>query len=45
METYEEKHREYRVFGYSAQVELMGPQIWWVSDVQMAFSRLEEGLG
>lgn len=35
METYEEKHREHWVFGYSAQVELMGSQIWWVSDAQM----------
>ncbi|KAM6210848.1 LOW QUALITY PROTEIN: dynein axonemal heavy chain 11 [Sarcoramphus papa] len=41
---YEEKQREQWVFDYPAQVALTGSQIWWVSDVEMAFSRLEEGL-
>lgn len=45
METYEEKHREQWVFVCSTQVEVMGSQIWWVSDIQTTFSRLEEGLG
>lgn len=41
---YEEKQREQWGFDYAAQVALTGSQIWWVSDVEMAFSRLEEGL-
>lgn len=41
---YEEKQREQWVFDYPAQAALTGSQIWWVSDVEMAFSRLEEGL-
>lgn len=41
---YEEMQREERGFDYSAQVALNGSQIWWVSDVAMAFGRLEEGL-
>ncbi|KAM7123899.1 LOW QUALITY PROTEIN: dynein axonemal heavy chain 11 [Ciconia maguari] len=40
----EEKQREQWVFDYPAQVALTGSQIWWISDVEMAFSRLEEGL-
>ncbi|KAM9302491.1 LOW QUALITY PROTEIN: dynein axonemal heavy chain 11 [Morus bassanus] len=41
---YEEKQREQWVFDDPAQVALTGSQIWWVSDVAMAFSRLVEGL-
>ncbi|KAM6104169.1 LOW QUALITY PROTEIN: dynein axonemal heavy chain 11 [Theristicus caerulescens] len=41
---YEEKQREEWVFDCPAQVALTGSQIWWVSDVEMAFGRLEESL-
>ncbi|KAM6087603.1 LOW QUALITY PROTEIN: dynein axonemal heavy chain 11 [Chlamydotis macqueenii] len=40
---YEEKQREW-AFDYPAEVALAGLQIWWVSDVEMAFGGLEEGL-
>uniref|UniRef100_A0AAX7TU92 Dynein axonemal heavy chain 17 n=1 Tax=Astatotilapia calliptera TaxID=8154 RepID=A0AAX7TU92_ASTCA len=40
---YEEKPREQWLFDYSAQVALTCTQIWWTSDVTMAFARLEEG--
>lgn len=41
---YEGKHREQWSFDSPAQVALTGSQIWWVSDVEMAFDGLEEGL-
>ncbi|KAM6374901.1 LOW QUALITY PROTEIN: dynein axonemal heavy chain 11 [Alca torda] len=41
---YEEKQREPWGFDYPAQVAFTGSQIWWFSDVEMAFGRLEEGL-
>ncbi|XP_046391607.1 dynein beta chain, ciliary-like [Ischnura elegans] len=41
--TYEEKPREQWVFDYPAQVSLCGTQIWWTTEVNIAFSRLEEG--
>ncbi|XP_037134453.1 dynein heavy chain 9, axonemal [Syngnathus acus] len=41
--TYEEKPREQWLFDYPAQVALTCTQIWWTSDVGMAFGRLEEG--
>ncbi|KAM6142342.1 LOW QUALITY PROTEIN: dynein axonemal heavy chain 11 [Phoenicopterus ruber ruber] len=41
---YEEKRRQRWGFDYPARVALTGSQIWWVSDVEMAFGRLEEGL-
>ncbi|XP_059473724.1 dynein beta chain, ciliary isoform X2 [Neocloeon triangulifer] len=40
---YEEKPREQWLFDYPAQVSLCGTQIWWTSEVNMAFARLEEG--
>ncbi|GAB1599188.1 dynein beta chain, ciliary [Argonauta hians] len=40
---YEEKARELWLFDYCAQVSLCGTQIWWTTDVNMAFGRLEEG--
>lgn len=40
---YEEKPRDQWLFDYPAQVSLCGTQIWWTSEVNMAFSRLEEG--
>ena len=41
--TYEEKPREKWLFDYCAQVALTTTQIWWTTEVGIAFSRLEEG--
>lgn len=41
--TYEEKARDQWLFDYPAQVSLCGTQIWWTTEVNIAFSRLEEG--
>ncbi|XP_008847899.1 dynein heavy chain 17, axonemal [Nannospalax galili] len=41
--TYEEKPREQWIFDYPAQVALTGTQIWWTTEVGLAFARLEEG--
>ncbi|XP_029444925.1 dynein heavy chain 11, axonemal [Rhinatrema bivittatum] len=41
--TYEEKLREQWIFDYPAQVALTSSQIWWTTDVAIAFERLEEG--
>lgn len=41
--TYEEKPRRDWVFDYPAQVSLTGTQIWWATEVNIAFARLEEG--
>jgi dynein heavy chain len=41
--TYEEKPREQWAFDYPAQVTLAGTQVWWTTEVNVAFSRLEEG--
>ncbi|XP_017386889.1 dynein heavy chain 9, axonemal isoform X4 [Cebus imitator] len=40
---YEEKPREQWLFDYPAQVALTCAQIWWTTEVGMAFARLEEG--
>lgn len=42
--TYEEKPREQWLFDYPAQVSLCGTQIWWTTEVNIAFGRLEEVL-
>ena len=41
--TYEEKAREKWLFDYAAQVALTTTQIWWTTEVGIAFGRLEEG--
>ena len=41
--TYKEKPREQWLFEYPAQVALAGTQIWWMTEVIIAFGRLEEG--
>ncbi|KAI5645013.1 dynein heavy chain and region d6 of dynein motor domain-containing protein [Phthorimaea operculella] len=41
--SYEEKPREQWLFDFMAQVSLCGTQIWWTTEVNMAFARLEEG--
>ncbi|XP_035888860.1 dynein heavy chain 9, axonemal isoform X2 [Phyllostomus discolor] len=40
---YEERPREQWLFDYPAQVALTCTQIWWTTEVGMAFARLEEG--
>eukprot|EP00049_Salpingoeca_infusionum_P001275 m.46981 g.46981 ORF g.46981 m.46981 type:complete len:4526 (+) comp10948_c0_seq2:170-13747(+) len=40
---YEEKPRSEWVFDYPAQLSLTGTQIWWATEVTLAFARLEEG--
>ncbi|XP_037074053.1 dynein beta chain, ciliary-like [Pollicipes pollicipes] len=41
--TYEDKPREQWLFDYPAQVSLAGTQIWWTTEVNISFGRLEEG--
>ncbi|XP_011314378.1 dynein beta chain, ciliary-like [Fopius arisanus] len=41
--TYDEKPRELWIMDYQAQPALCGTQIWWTTEVNMAFARLEEG--
>ncbi|RXN33505.1 dynein heavy chain axonemal [Labeo rohita] len=40
---YEDKPRDQWLFDYPAQVALTGSQIWWATDVGIAFERVEEG--
>jgi dynein heavy chain len=40
---YEEKARDQWIFDFPAQVALCGTQIWWTTEVNIAFARLEEG--
>ncbi|XP_052612854.1 LOW QUALITY PROTEIN: dynein axonemal heavy chain 9 [Peromyscus californicus insignis] len=40
---YEEKPREQWLFDYPAQVALTCTQIWWTTEVGIAFARMEEG--
>ncbi|XP_043280985.1 dynein beta chain, ciliary-like [Venturia canescens] len=41
--SYDEKPRESWILDYEAQPALCGTQIWWTTEVNMAFARLEEG--
>ena len=41
--SYEEKPRDQWLFDYPAQVALTGTQMWWTSEVNISFNRLEEG--
>ncbi|KAK4884537.1 hypothetical protein RN001_000808 [Aquatica leii] len=41
--TYDEKPRDMWIFDYPAQPALCGTQIWWTTEVNMSFTRLEEG--
>jgi dynein heavy chain len=41
--TYDEKPREQWLFDFPAQTALCATQIWWTSEVNMAFSHMEEG--
>ncbi|KAK7945776.1 hypothetical protein WMY93_001504 [Mugilogobius chulae] len=40
---YEDKPRDQWLFDYPAQVGLTGSQVWWATDVEIAFERVEEG--
>nr|XP_043887070.1 dynein axonemal heavy chain 11 [Solea senegalensis] len=40
---YEDKAREQWLFDFPAQVGLTGSQVWWATDVGIAFKRVEEG--
>ncbi|XP_076000722.1 dynein axonemal heavy chain 11 isoform X3 [Genypterus blacodes] len=40
---YEDKPRDQWFFDYPAQVGLTGSQVWWATDVGIAFERMEEG--
>ncbi|XP_037537274.1 dynein heavy chain 11, axonemal [Nematolebias whitei] len=40
---YEDKPRDQWLFDYPAQVSLTGSQVWWATDVGIAFARVEEG--
>ncbi|KAJ7984224.1 hypothetical protein DPEC_G00362440 [Dallia pectoralis] len=42
-QAYEEKAREQWLFDYPAQIALATTQIWWATEVGIAFTRLEEG--
>jgi len=41
--SYEDKPRDQWLFDFPAQCALAATQIWWTTDVTMAFGRLEEG--
>ncbi|KAL2078484.1 hypothetical protein ACEWY4_026169 [Coilia grayii] len=43
VQAYEEKAREHWLFDYPAQIALATTQIWWTTEVGIAFARLEEG--
>ena len=40
---YEKKARDLWLFDYPAQVSLCGTQVWWTTEVGIAFTKLEEG--
>ena len=41
--SYDDKPREAWIFDYEAQPALCGTQIWWTTEVNEAFAKLEEG--
>jgi hypothetical protein len=43
VQTYEDKPRDQWLFDFPAQVALCGTQIWWTTEVNQNFARLEEG--
>jgi dynein heavy chain len=40
---YEEKSREQWILEFPAQIALTGSQIWWTTEVNIVFAKLEEG--
>ncbi|CAH0400414.1 unnamed protein product [Chilo suppressalis] len=43
VKSYEEKSRDEWVFDWPAQPALVGTQIWWTTETNQAFEKLEEG--
>lgn len=43
VQSYDEKPRDQWIFDYPAQPALCGTQIWWTTETNMAFAKLEEG--
>ena len=43
VQAYEEKSRENWILEFPAQIALTGSQIWWTTEVNIAFNKLEEG--
>lgn len=43
VQAYEEKAREQWIMEFPGQIALTGSQIWWTTEVNMAFAKLEEG--
>lgn len=43
VQAYEEKPREQWIMDFPGQIALTGSQIWWTTEVNMAFAKLEEG--
>ena len=43
VQAYEEKPREQWVLEFPGQIALTGSQIWWTTEVNIAFGKLEEG--
>ena len=41
--SYEDKQRDQWIIEYPAQTALCGTQIWWTTEVNIAFSKFEEG--
>lgn len=40
---YEDKPRDQWLFDFPAQISLCGTQVWWTTEVNVAFAQLEEG--
>ncbi|CAF0714705.1 unnamed protein product [Brachionus calyciflorus] len=43
VQAYEEKSREQWILEFPGQIALTGSQIWWTTEVNMVFAKLEEG--
>lgn len=43
VKAYDDKPRESWIFDYPAQLALVGTQIWWAVEVEISFSKIEEG--
>lgn len=43
VKAYDDKPRDAWVFDYPNQVALVGTQIWWQVEVEISFSKIEEG--
>ena len=43
VQAYEERSREQWILDFPGQIALTGSQIWWTTEVNIAFAKLEEG--